>query len=215
MLIAALRRRRAGFLAFTAIVSTVAMLTATAGASIMPQGALVAPGTGISLDHSQRLVQPFGDAYMFAFPTGADDIPVIELTQGTGDTWLTIDENARVALDATDAGTVNVVSVGPDGTMTQVESMPTGRCCSAATRPSPTRAAVRRMCGSSCAEQRVRAHRDPRGRTTVTDTTNPGDAGSRDTSAPDTTADRSERWRRRPHHGRDARLGHRRADAAG
>ena len=41
MLIAALRRRRAGFLAFTAIVATVAMLTSTAGASIMPQGALV------------------------------------------------------------------------------------------------------------------------------------------------------------------------------
>ena len=120
MLIAALRRRRAGFLAFTAIVSTVAMLTATAGASIMPQGALVPPGYGISLDHSQRLVQPFGDAYMFALPTG-DDTPVVELTQGTGDTWLTIDENARVALDATGAGTVNVVSVDPDGTMTQVE----------------------------------------------------------------------------------------------
>ncbi len=97
------------------------MLTATAGASIMPQGALVPPGYGISLDHSQRLVQPFGDAYMFAFPTGADDTPVVELTQGTGDTWLTIDENARVALDATDAGTVNVVSVDADGTMTQVE----------------------------------------------------------------------------------------------
>ena len=47
--------------------------------------------------------------------------PVVELTQGTGDTWLTIDENARVALDATDAGTVNVVSVDADGTMTQVE----------------------------------------------------------------------------------------------
>ena len=107
MLIAALRRRRAGFLAFTAIVGTVSMLTATAGASIMPQGALVPPGYGISLDHSQRLVQPFGDAYMFAFPTGGwRRSPVIELTQGTGDTWLTIDENARVAVDATDAGAI-------------------------------------------------------------------------------------------------------------
>ena len=36
----------------------------------MPQGVLVPPGYGISLDHSQRLVQPFGDAYMYAFPTG-------------------------------------------------------------------------------------------------------------------------------------------------
>ena len=62
------------------------------GASIMPQGALVPPGYSISLDHSQRLVQPFGDAYMFASP-GHDDIPVIELTQGTGDIWLTIDDD--------------------------------------------------------------------------------------------------------------------------
>ena len=121
MLIAALRRRRAGFLAFTAIVSTVTLLTATAGASIMPQGTLVPPGYGIPLDQSQRLVQPFGDAFMFAFPTGAEATPVVELTQGTGNTWLTIDEDARVALDATDAGTVNVVSVDADGTMTRVE----------------------------------------------------------------------------------------------
>jgi len=121
MLIAALRRRRAGFLAFTAIVATITMLTATAGASIMPQGTLVPPGYGIPLDQSQRLVQPFGDAYMFAFPTGADDAPVVELTQGTGDTWLTIDEDARVVVDATDAGPVNVVSVDVDGTVTQVE----------------------------------------------------------------------------------------------
>ena len=121
MLIAALRRRRAGFLAFTAIVATITMLTATAGASIMPQGTLVPPGYGIPLDQSQRLVQPFGDAYMFAFPAGADDTPVVELTQGTGDTWLTIDEDARVVVDATDAGPVNVVSVNADGTMTQIE----------------------------------------------------------------------------------------------
>ncbi|MCD2443336.1 PspC domain-containing protein [Agromyces sp. SYSU K20354] len=120
MLLAALRRRRAGFLAFTAIVSTVAMVTATAGASIMPQGALVPPGYGISLDHSQRLVQPFGDAYMFALPTGGVDTPVIELTQGTGDTWLTIDENASVVLYAADAGDVRVYTVGPDGMVSQV-----------------------------------------------------------------------------------------------
>jgi len=121
MLIAALRRRRAGFLAFTAIVSTVAMLTATVGASIMPQGALVPPGYGISTGNSQRLVQPFGDAYMYAFPAGDGETPVIELTQGTGDMWLTIDEDARVALDATDAGPVNVVVVDADGAMSQVE----------------------------------------------------------------------------------------------
>ncbi|GAA1767859.1 hypothetical protein GCM10009747_30760 [Agromyces humatus] len=124
MLIAALRRRRAGFLAFTAIIATVAMLTATAGASIMPQGALVPPGYGISLDHSQRLVQPFGDAYMYAFPTGDGDTPVVELTQGTGNTWITIDENASVVLFAADAGDVRVYSVSPDGMVSPVQIDP-------------------------------------------------------------------------------------------
>ncbi|GAA1807486.1 PspC domain-containing protein [Agromyces neolithicus] len=127
MLIAALRRRRAGFLAFTAIVATVAMLTATTVAAIMPQGVLVPPGYGISLDRSQRLVQPFGDAYMYAFPTGAGDTPVVELTQGTGDTWLTIDENASVVLFAADAGDVRVYSVAPDGMITQVQVDPDDR----------------------------------------------------------------------------------------
>ena len=110
-----------GFLAFTAIVATVTMLTATAGPRSCRRARSCRPGYGIPLDQSQRLVQPFGDAYMFAFPAGADDTPVVELTQGTGDTWLTIDEDARVVLDATDAGPVNVVSVDADGTMTQIE----------------------------------------------------------------------------------------------
>lgn len=120
MLIAALRRRRAGFLAFTAIVATVSMLTAAIGASIMPQGSLVPPGYGISLDHSQRLVQPIGDAFMYAFPTVGTETPVVELTQGVGDTWLTVDANALVLLDATDAGTLQVYTVSADGVVTQV-----------------------------------------------------------------------------------------------
>ena len=126
MLIAALRRRRAGFLAFTAIVGTVSMLIAAIGASIMPQGSLVPPGYGISLDHSQRLVQPFGDAYMFAFPTGGEETPIVELTQGTGDAWLTVDENARVVLDAGEAGPIELHVIRADGTIFRPQVDPDG-----------------------------------------------------------------------------------------
>ena len=119
MVVAALRRRRSGALAFFTMLATVSMLVGVAAASIMPQGALVPPGYGISVGHSQRLVQPFGDAYVYAYPTGGTATPVVELTQGTGDTWLTVDENAVVTLDASEAGPIEVVMVAPDGSVTR------------------------------------------------------------------------------------------------
>lgn len=115
MFVAALRRRRSGWLAFFATVTTASMLVAVAGASIMPQGALVPPSYGIAVDHSQRLVQPFGDAYFYVTPRFETGMPTIELTQGTGDTWITIDQGARVLLDADDAGAIEVLISSPDG----------------------------------------------------------------------------------------------------
>ena len=113
--VAALRRRRSGSLAFFATLTTVSMLVAVAAASLMPQGALVPPSYGIAVDHSQRLVQPFGDAYFYVTPRFEDGLPTVELTQGTGDTWITIDQGAEVVLDATDAGRIEVIVSSPDG----------------------------------------------------------------------------------------------------
>ena len=115
MFVAALRRRRSGWLAFFATLTTASMLAAVVAASIMPQGALVPPSYGIAVDHSQRLVQPFGDAYFYVTPRPGDGMPTIELTQGTGDTWMTIDQGAEVVLDATDAGPIEVFVSSPDG----------------------------------------------------------------------------------------------------
>ena len=114
MLVAAVRRRRSGALAFAATVATVAMFVAGLGAWIAPRGALVPPGYSSSLEYSQRLVQPFGDAYLYAVASGANEPTVIELTQGMGDTWLTLEEDARVVLDASAAGTLDVVVHSPD-----------------------------------------------------------------------------------------------------
>ncbi|MDQ0894708.1 PspC domain-containing protein [Agromyces ramosus] len=121
MFVAALRRRRSGSLAFFATLTTASMLVAVAGASIMPQGALVPPSYGIAVDHSQRLVQPFGDAYFYVTPRFDSGTPTIELSQGTGDTWITIDQGARVLLDAAEAGAIELFISSPDGS---TESMP-------------------------------------------------------------------------------------------
>ncbi len=115
MIVAALRRRRSGALAFLGTVATFSMFLGVVAAAIVPQGTLVPPGSGIDLTVSQRVVQPFGDAYLVAPATGASSPAVVELTQGTGNTFLTVLEDARVVLDATEAGPVEVWVLSPDG----------------------------------------------------------------------------------------------------
>ncbi|SIO10023.1 PspC domain-containing protein [Agromyces cerinus] len=114
MVVAALRRRRSGALAFTTALSAFAMAVAVIAASIMPQGTLVPPSYSVSLDRSQRLVQPYGDAYLHATPWFRDVAPVVELRQGTGDTWITIEPDTEVVLDASDAGAIEITSYSPD-----------------------------------------------------------------------------------------------------
>lgn len=115
MIIAALLRRRSGALAFLGVLATSSMFIAVIAAAIVPQGSLVPPGSGLDLTVSQRVVQPFGDAYLVAPATGASSPAVVELTQGTGSTFLTVLEDARVVLDATEAGPVEVWVFSPDG----------------------------------------------------------------------------------------------------
>jgi phage shock protein PspC (stress-responsive transcriptional regulator) len=114
MIIAALRRRRSGALAFTTMLSSIAMTVAVIAASIVPQGTLVPPGYSVPLNHSQRLVQPFGDAYIHATPWWRDVPPVIELQQGAGSTWITVEPNTEVVLDASEAGPLEVIVFSPD-----------------------------------------------------------------------------------------------------
>ncbi len=115
MIIAALLRRRSGALAFLGVLATSSMSVAVVAAAIVPQGSLVPPGSGLDLTVSQRVVQPFGDAYLVAPATGASSPAIVELTQGTGSTFLTVLEDARVVLDATEAGPVEVWVFSPDG----------------------------------------------------------------------------------------------------
>ncbi|PWC03628.1 hypothetical protein DCE94_11490 [Agromyces badenianii] len=118
MVIAALRRRRSGALAFTTTLATASMMVAVLASSFMPQGVLIPPGHSVSLDRTQRLVQPFGDAYLYATPSLiGDSTPVIELRQGTGDTWITLDEGAEIELDAREAGPVQLFITSPDGSV--------------------------------------------------------------------------------------------------
>ncbi|MFK4730738.1 PspC domain-containing protein [Agromyces mediolanus] len=125
MVIAALRRRRSGWLAFFASATTIVMLVATAIAAVLPEGRLIGPGASISLTTSQRLVQPVGDAYLSLYATpGSTDAPaIVELSQGLGQAWISIDEDDRLQLDASDAGAVTIwvadengglAAVGPD-----------------------------------------------------------------------------------------------------
>ncbi|MFC9560797.1 PspC domain-containing protein [Agromyces sp. NPDC056965] len=114
MVVAALRRRRSGGLAFMTLLSAIAMTVAAIAASIMPQGVLVPPGYSVALDHSQRLVQPFGDAYVHATPWWRDVPPVVELQQGTGSTWITVEPDTEIVLDASEAGPLEIVVYSPD-----------------------------------------------------------------------------------------------------
>ncbi|MFB9311245.1 phage shock protein PspC (stress-responsive transcriptional regulator)/FtsH-binding integral membrane protein [Agromyces hippuratus] len=114
MVVAALRRRRSGALAFTTLLSALAMTVAVIAASVLPAGVLVPPNYSVSLDRSQRLVQPYGDAYVYATPWFRDVAPVVELTQGTGDTWITIDPDTEVVLDASRAGEIEITAYSQD-----------------------------------------------------------------------------------------------------
>lgn len=114
MLIAGLRRRRSGGLAFMTTLTAIAMAIGVLVASIMPQGAFVLPGYSVQLDHSQRLVQPYGDAYIHATPRFRDVAPLVELRQGTGDTWIMVEPNTEIVLDASEAGHIDVVVMSPD-----------------------------------------------------------------------------------------------------
>jgi len=125
MVIAALRRRRSGWLAFFASATTLVMLAATAIAAVLPEGRLIGPNASISLSTPQRLVQPVGDAYLSLYtPLGApDSAPVVELSQGIGQAWVSIDESDRLLLDTAGAGGLSIwvtdgqgelVTLGPD-----------------------------------------------------------------------------------------------------
>ncbi|WP_136709690.1 PspC domain-containing protein [Agromyces sp. H66] len=121
MFVAAVRRRRAGFLAFVTAVSTLAML----GAALPPGRTFVPPGYGISMLESQSVVQPIGDAHLVASAdlhrvTGT---PEVELTQVAGNVYLTIMGDIQVELDARDAGRVEVLRFTDAQTAT---SVPTG-----------------------------------------------------------------------------------------
>ncbi len=114
MFIAAVRRRRSGFLAFVAILAVLGMLFAavTSGRSLVP------PSYGISMLESQVLVQPVGDAYFVAYEElrSVPGTPEIELSQGVGDVYLTILDGTQVELDASAAGNVIVTEFDADGT---------------------------------------------------------------------------------------------------
>ncbi|MGW9632114.1 PspC domain-containing protein [Agromyces sp. NPDC055520] len=114
MVIAALRRRRSGALAFFTMLSAFAMAVAVLVASLVPQGVLTPPSYNVSLDRSQRLVQPFGDAYIQATPWFRDIAPVIELTQGNGDTWIMIEADTEIVLDASEAGEIEIITLSAD-----------------------------------------------------------------------------------------------------
>ncbi|MDQ0573973.1 PspC domain-containing protein [Agromyces albus] len=116
MFVAAVSRRRSGFLAFATTATTVVML----GASVASAVTIIPPSFGIPLVRSGTFVQPIGDAHLTAFAEvqGAPGTPEIELTQGVGDVHLTILDGTRVTLDARDAGRVQVVDYSKDGVAT-------------------------------------------------------------------------------------------------
>jgi len=122
MVIAALRRRRSGWLAFFASATTIVMLAATATAAVLPEGRLIGPNASISLSTSQRLVQPVGDAYLSLYTTpGSPDSPAtVELSQGLGQAWVTIDDGDRLQLDATEAGGVTIWATDENGVMSAI-----------------------------------------------------------------------------------------------
>jgi phage shock protein PspC (stress-responsive transcriptional regulator) len=122
MFMAAVRRRRSGFLAFVATLATLGMLLAAAA----PGRTLVPPSYGISMLESQVVVQPVGDAYLVAYEElhSVPGTPEIELTQGTGDVYLTITDGTQVELDASAAGEVIVTEFDADGTGRRTQASP-------------------------------------------------------------------------------------------
>ena len=122
MFIAAVRRRRSGFLAFVATLATLGMLLAAAA----PGRTLVPPSYGISMLESQVFVQPVGDAYLVAYEDlrSVPGTPEIELTQGVGDVYLTILDGTQVELDASAAGEVVVTEFDADGTARRTQASP-------------------------------------------------------------------------------------------
>ncbi len=113
MLVAALRRRRAGFLAFVTALVTVIMLVA----ALAPQSAIVPPSSSIPLDRSGSYLQPIGNAF-FTATADLDAVrgtPDVELTQWVGDVYVDVHDGVRVALDARGARDVSVVRVDASG----------------------------------------------------------------------------------------------------
>ncbi|MET4156780.1 PspC domain-containing protein [Agromyces sp. PvR057] len=127
MIIAALRRRRSGGLAFLTLTAAIAMLIGVGSATFATQGRLIGPDESIGLTTSQRLVQPIGNAYMRALPVPGSPA-VVQLTQGIGDTWLGIDNGAVVLLDASDAGPIDLTVYDDDGgaSVLQVDGLDRG-----------------------------------------------------------------------------------------
>lgn len=122
MFVAAVRRRRSGFLAFVATLATLGMLLAAAA----PGRTFVPPSYGISMLESQVLVQPVGDAYFVAYEElrSVPGTPEIELSQGLGDVYLTITDGTQVQLDASSAGSVIVTEFDADGTGRRTQASP-------------------------------------------------------------------------------------------
>ncbi|MFF2274236.1 PspC domain-containing protein [Agromyces sp. NPDC058126] len=121
MVVAALRRRRSGILATITAASLVAMLVSTAVSAFAPYGTLIAPNQSISLGYPQQLLQPVGDAYVSvgSYDGYPNDAQVITLTQGTGDTYITVDPNTSIVLDASDAGAISYTVWDADGNPSQ------------------------------------------------------------------------------------------------
>ncbi|MGI9824181.1 PspC domain-containing protein [Agromyces sp. Marseille-Q5079] len=115
MIVAALRRRRSGALAFFTLTTLLAMLVGAGAASFAQQGQLIPPSTSIDVTESQRLVQPIGDAYVTVYPTAIRPAPTIELDQGIGDTWITVLPDAVLLLDASEADRIEVTVFSQDG----------------------------------------------------------------------------------------------------
>lgn len=121
MVVAALRRRRSGILATITAASLVAMLVSTAVSAFAPYGTLIGPTQSISLGYPQQLLQPVGDAYVStgSYDGYPNDAQVITLTQGTGDTYISVDPNTSIVLDATEAGAITYTVWDADGNPSQ------------------------------------------------------------------------------------------------
>jgi hypothetical protein len=115
MFVAAVSRRRSGFLAFLTALTTVIML----GVAVAPSSSVVPPSYGIPMLESHSVVQPVGDAYLTAFDAvrEAPGTPEVQLTQWVGDVHLTVLDDVRVVLDASEAGRVEVLERSADGSV--------------------------------------------------------------------------------------------------